>query len=149
MRKIILIIILFSSSINCYSQSEKQTIDYLNDMLSVYLTKTISDSARMEIKVLQSSKRNATLQFETYYDNQLFVTEKFNTKDIDAIKIIKPLGVFCIQLVSSRSLIQEKFPDEDSSNYRNEVRILLDTDNEHEVLKIKKAIEHLLTMKRG
>lgn len=144
--KKIFIIILLSSLINCYSQSENETIDYLNKMLSSYTFK-INESARMIIKIRESNKRSANLEFETYYDNQLFVTEKFNTRDIDCIKTIKPLGVFCIQIVSFKNLIQEKYPDEKNSNYRNELRILLDTNDEEIYSKIKKALEHLLTIK--
>lgn len=145
MKKTLFSIIFLISFVNLFSQTEKQTIEFLNQMLAIHLNKPFEDSAKMQLKVVKDTEEGSVFEFETYYNNKLFVTEKFNTKNIDAVITFTPIDKLCLKIISSKSLIQEKYPNKSFSNYNSEMRIVLDTTNE-EAMRIKKALEHLLKL---
>ena len=146
MKNLLFTFILLISFVNSFSQTEKQTTDSLNQMLAIHLNKPFSDySAKMQIKVIKNNDGDNVIEFETYYNNKLFVTEKINTKNIDAVITFKPIDKLCLKIISSKNLIQEKYPDKQFSSYNSEMRIVLDTTDE-EALRIKKALEHLLKL---
>ncbi len=147
MKKYLIILSLFFSISNCFCQSEKETIDFLNTKLSLYTQSfPMNSPAYRNIKTGFDENSNKIFIFDLFVDNEFFSSEKFQGKQINAVTLVRNgIGNLCIYLTSNDGLILNKFYGDEKETFKNEIRILLNVKDE-EVYRIKKALEHLLKL---
>jgi hypothetical protein len=152
MKKNIYILSFLFLSFNLYSQTEKETINFLNSMLSVYVSPMSSPNGvdqkgsfniRTEIDPRSNQK---VLVFELSFDQKLFSVYKVHGKHINGlISCPDPTKYTYLELVSSKGLIIRRWADENEEVFSNEIRIPL-LNSIKEVEQIKKALTHLLKL---
>lgn len=147
MKKYLIILSLFFSISNCFCQTEKETIDFLNTKLSLYTQSfPMNSPAYRNIKTGFDENSNKIFIFDLFVDNEFFSSEKFQGKQINAVTLVRNgIGNLCIYLTSNDGLILNKFYGDEKETFKNEIRILLNVKDE-EVYRIKKALEHLLKL---
>ena len=152
MKKNIYILTFLFFSFNLYSQTEKETISFLNSMLSVYVSPMTSPGGvdqkgsfkiRTEIDPRSNQK---ILVFELSFDQKLFSVYKVHGKHINGIiSDLDPTKYTYLELVSSQGLILRRWAGESEENFINAIRIPL-LNSVKEVEQIKKALTHLLKL---
>lgn len=152
MKKNIYLLLFFTFSFNLYSQTEKETINFLNSMLSVYVSPMTSPNGvdqkgRFYIKTEIDPRSNQkVLVFELSFDQKLFEVCKVHGKHINGIISDSDPGKYTyIELISSKGLILKRWADESDEFFKNELRIPL-LNSVKEVEQIKKALTHLLKL---
>jgi hypothetical protein len=143
----ILLSIFMLLSLESFSQTEKETIDFLNSKLLVYTESFPGDEpAYFNVRKGFDSNSNKIILVDLFVNNKLLSTEKFHGRDINAVTTIKNgIGNLCIYLNSSEGLILNQFSGQENETFKNEIRFVLKAP-ENEVSRIKKALEHLLKL---
>lgn len=152
MKKNIYLFLFFTFSFNLYSQTEKETIEFLNSMLSVYVSPMpslngVDQKGSFYIKTEIDHRSNQkVLVFELSFDQELFKVCKVHGKHINGIISDSDPGKYTyIELISSQRLILQRWADESDEFFENELRIPL-LNSVKEVEQIKKALTHLLKL---
>lgn len=151
-KKTITFLLFFIFSFNVYSQTEKETINFLNSMLSVYVSPITSPSGvdqkgSFYIKTEIDPRSNQKiLVFELSFDQKLFSVYKVHAKHINGvISDPDPTKYTYLELVSSQGVILRRWAGESDESFINQIRIPL-LNSVKEVEQIKKAITHLLKL---
>ncbi len=134
---------------NCNAQSEKETIDFLNDMFSSYsgnmsVNETTNLQIRTEINPVSNRK---LLVFDYFIQNELFATYKFNGEHINSLLFDRaPNGNLYVKIISSRNLILRKYAGESDQVFESFIQQAFAKGADEEVQRIKKALIHLLKL---
>ena len=145
MKKYLIILSLFFSISNCFCQSEKETIDFLNTKLSLYTQSfPMNSPAYRNIKTGFDENSNKIFIFDLFVDNEFFSSEKFQGKQINAVTLVRNgIGNLCIYLTSNDGLILNKFYGDEKETFKNEIRILLNVKDEENQFKISIQIPYI------
>ena len=146
-KKSLLFILFFTFSLNLFSQTEKETLNFLNSMLSVYVSPMGEQKGSFFIKTEIDSRSNQkVLVFELSFDQKLFSVYKVHGKHINGIiSDSDPTKYTYLELVSSKGLILRRWADENEETFNTEIRIPL-LNSVKEVEQIKKGLIHLLKL---
>ena len=138
------IFLFFLVSITVRCQTEKETIDFLNNKLALYTSKMVDDPAYF--KVGTGNDYGKVIIIDLYISGKLFDTMKFHCDQITAITTMRNgLGYLCLKLVSNSGLIVLKLADESKETFISDIILPLETADE-EVYRIRKAFEHLFKL---
>lgn len=144
MKKILTFIGIFLITININAQTESETIQFLNSKLALYTASMGDDPAYFKVKTGEDFGK--VILIDIIIGNSLLATIKFHCDQIDGMKTFRAgNGKLCLKIVSSQGLILNKYNGETKETFRTEENIPLETTDE-EVLRIKKAFEHLFKL---
>ena len=139
-------------SFNLHSQTEKETITFLNSMLTVYVTPMTAPGGADQKTVfkirteIDPSSNQKILVFELSVDQKLFSVYKVHGKHINGIiSDPDPTKYTYLELVSAEGLILRRWADENEEVFSSEIRIPL-INSVKEVEQIKKALTHLVKL---
>ena len=141
MKKKLIIASLIFISIHSQSQTESETIDYLNKKLALNSAPMVDEP--MYLTVRTGEDYGKIIIIDSYISNNLFTTKKFHCEQIDGITTFRPAnGKLCLRIVSTKGLLKNKYASENVEHYENSMNIPL-TCTDEESMRIKKAFEHL------
>jgi hypothetical protein len=146
MKFLFLFIAIFQISIKCNAQTEKETIVFLNSMFDSYCTPmSMNETATFNITTqIESRSNKKILVFEQIFNGKLFATYKVHPEHISSLFSDSSRGKYTyIEIISNEGLILRKWAGESEETFQREIRIPL-TNSTDEVVRIKKAITHLL-----
>jgi hypothetical protein len=143
MKKLLTIIGFFLISININAQSEEETIQFLNSKLALYTSPMLNGQAYLSVRT--GDDYGKVILMDLFVDNELFNTIKFHCSQIDGIITFRSeKGRLCLQILSNKGLIVSKFEGYNET-FVKERKIPLSAPDD-EVLRIKKAFEHLFNL---
>lgn len=144
-RILITSILIITQFITVKAQTEAETIDFLNTMLTSYAASMSENPARIDIQTHQN-KDSEKLFSITLVMGDWISSSFFYPKDINnVIPFRAPNGNLCLKMISLNNQIFHKYSNSDDITFEGEIRIVLRTDDK-EVERIKKALIHLLKL---
>ncbi|MEO8254637.1 MAG: hypothetical protein ABI554_09670 [Flavobacterium sp.] len=145
MKKIILFILL-SNFLSSNAQTEKETINFLNSMFDSYCTPmSMNETATFNLTTqIESRSNKKILIFDQILNGKSFATYKIHPEHVSSIFSDLNRGKYTyIEIISNEGLILRKWTGESEETFQKEIRIPL-TNSTDEVVRIKKALTHLL-----
>lgn len=131
------------------AQSEKETIDFLNAKLFTYHKNSFKEFSttihpRLNKKVIQVNtvwEPNELIQIDYLLPEHKNTVEEFRA----------PAGNLCLIVKSDKDSFKNQYKREDGvgitfGGWNGEIRICLDTTNEEEIIRVKKALLHLFKL---
>jgi hypothetical protein len=145
--KKILVSLCFLFVLNSFSQTEKETLEFLNSKLIVFAQPwPDGEPAYYNIRTGLDINENKIIIVDYFVNNRLLVNYKFHCNHINTISIVENgLGKLCLYLNSNESLILIQYDPREKETFTNEIRFILNAP-QNEFLRIKKAFENLLKL---
>lgn len=148
MKKIVILFLCFFTIINFSSaQTEKETIDYLNAKFTAYGPIIMGHRLSYFISTpLDSISNKKVIQIDFVYSGEVGGYTKFFSENVTSIENSRaPNGNLNLIIISPKKLIASFVDGDDVEIFEREFKLVFSTTDE-EVLKIKKALEHLLKL---
>lgn len=148
MKKHITMLFLCFFAINNFitAQTESETIDFLNTKLTAFYVAVADTRFSFAVSTtIDSISNKKAIQIDLILDKEVDSYFKILPEDVSSIeKFRAPKGNLILKIISPKRLILFIVEGEETL-YERECKLIFDTTDE-EVLKIKKALEHLFIL---
>ena len=148
MKSLIILLFTFFSTYNTNAQTESETIDFLNSMLSTYTSPMTSNTAYYKISTaIDQDSKSKIIIFDYYVSNGFKATYKFHPIHVNAVTTFRaPNGNLCLKIISPKSVIKTTYNDEtEKYSYGNFIQMAM-SGNDEDIYRIQKGIMHLLKL---
>ena len=131
------------------TQTEQETLDFLNTALSAHGTDILYEGSKTKIQIgtnYDSRTKKKVLQFDFYTPNGLLYSARVQPEHVNTVFEKRALnGNLGLSLICAEGHSLNKFTTDKNSTYCDEVSFVLSTTDE-EVRKIRKGVLHLLKL---